>query len=222
MRLQVNSQFETEYLTDDGCILRQPKGDAEFNVECSVLKQTDASDLLVVDKTTILNGSAYRCRTRFPAADFLQCLATAGPCYSTSTVETVLGLKAVDLVCLVGSAHIWSDDREDIYFCFQRSPGHAPVLHKLRQKYYSADLRLWIRSDERGFLQRIYGCLRSDVILPAVGQPSEIDTKELLWFEVPQAMLLWTNNLVEVEEEGFTFWCRSSTPLLSRFQKISR
>lgn len=222
MRVQVHSQFETEYLTDEGCILRRPVGDAEFDMEVSVLKQTDASDVMVVDKTTIVNGSAYQCRTRFSVGDFLQCLATASPCYSTSALESVFGLKTVDLVSLVGGAHIWSDDREDIYFCFQRSPGHDPILHKLRQKYYSADLRLWIRSDERGCLQRIYGCLRSDVILPAVGYPSEIDTKELLWFEVPQAMLLWKNNLVEVEEEGFTFWCRSSAPLLTRFHKVSR
>ena len=222
MKLQLYSQFDTDIVTDTSEVLRLPSGYTEFDVHCSVIKQTDASDVLAVDKTTVVEGVPYQCRTHVSTWEFLYRLAAANPCCSTSVMDSGLGPKPRELECLVDGAHIWADERDDIYFCFQGSPGGEPVLYSLRLKYYSADLRLFAYLPEHRRLRAVYGCLRSDVFLPAVGQRVEIDTKELLWFKVPQAMLLWNNMTALAQEDGSEFWCENHSPLLPRFRRLTR
>ncbi len=144
MNLQLYSQFETEIATDTGDILHLPAEYTEFEIGCSLIKSTDWPDTLVVDKTVRLNGTAYTCRTNVSALDFLECLAAASPACSTAVMEAGPGPKPREMECLVTGAHIWTDDRDDLYFCYQRSPTAKPLLYYLRRKYYSAHIDLFV------------------------------------------------------------------------------
>jgi hypothetical protein len=220
MKLRLYSQFETEIVSDAGDILRLPPDYTEFEVECSLIKETDAPDVVQVDKTVLLDGTAWLCRTHVSSLDFLQCLAAANPCFSTAVLEAAPGPKPKDLECLLAGAHIWCDDRDSTYFCFQRARGAKPLLYHLRRKYYSAYLDLFIHRRKDSRLGAIYARFQSRVFLNAVGQPDEIGPEDFLWFEVPEPVLLWSNSLALAQEDGRQFWCNTRRPLLPRFRKI--
>ncbi len=230
MKVQLYCQFEAEIVTDTGDILRLPADYAEFEIGCSLIKLTDWPDVLVVDKTVRLNGTAYSCRTHVSSLDLLECLAAASPACSTSVLEAGPGPKAADLECLLAGAHIWSDDRDHIYFCFQRSRAAKPVLYYLRKKYYSAYIDLFVHCNPQRQLRGIYGRFQSKVLLEAVSQPNasgrdnvepeEIGPEDLLWIQIPEATLLWSNNLALYPENGREHWSLSRRPLLPRFRKV--